>query len=188
VKLLRHTGRENIDDIPLMISTVLVKRQGAQKAYRHRRDHFGLTVGLYPKTRGHKLANVSTIEISELEEAYPPSGHDIYETLAAKHIWEKYQKTTPYPDPREGRTWKPFHELDPRKLQYVVQENESIVIRDSATRELIGVVIRNFSNNNRRVLEWINGIIMENNDLRRSVRVGSFSKSCLGGLSQFFLA
>jgi hypothetical protein len=188
MKLLRHAHRENIDNIPLMISTALIKRQGAQKAYKHQHDHFGLTVGLYPKTRGCKLANIPTIKISELEKVYPPSGHDIYETLATKYIWEKYQKTTPYPDPREGRTWKPFHEFNPRKLQYVVQENKSVVIHNSATRELIGVVIWNFSNNNRRVLEWINGIIMENNDLWRSVWVGFFSKSCLGELSQFFLA
>jgi hypothetical protein len=121
----------------------------------------------------------------KLKEAYPPSGHDIYETATAQQIWKEYQETAPYPDPRGGKTWKPFHKLNPQKLQHIVKENESIIIRDIATNEIICVVIRNFTNNNRRLLDWINGVIMENNGVRRSVRVGCFSKPCVCWLSQY---
>lgn len=178
ILLLRFACRDHLDEIPLRISTTLDKRKKAQKAYKHRRDHFGLSVGLFPQARGRKLANIPTVELSKLKKEYPPSGHDIYETAAAQQIWEEYQEATPYPDRRGGKTWKPFHQLDPEKLQYTVQADESVIIRDFATNEIIGVVIRNFSNGNRRLLEWINGIIMENNGIRRSVRVGPFSKLC----------
>lgn len=174
--MLKLTCRENIDNIPPRISVALNNRKNAQKAHKHRRDHFGFSIGLYPKAKGRKLVNIPTIELKELKKEYPPSGHDIYETAAAQQIWEEYQEMTPYPDSRGGRTWKPFHRLNPRKLQHTVHANQSAIIRDFTTNEIIGVVIRNFSNNNRRVLEWINGIIVENNEIRRSVRVGSFFK------------
>ena len=186
--MLKLTCRENFDEIPLRISTALDKRKQAQKAYRHWRDHFGLSVGLFPKAKGRKLVDIPTVEVRKLKEEYPPSGHDIYETVTAWEIWEEYREMTPYPDPRDGKTWKPFHELDPNKLQHTVQENQSVIIQDFANNEIICVVIRNFSNNNRRLLDWINGVITENNDVRRSVRVSHFSIPCLSLLSNCFLA
>jgi hypothetical protein len=121
----------------------------------------------------------------KLKEVYPPSGHDIYETATAQQIWKEYQETAPCPDPRGGKTWKSFHKLNPQKLQYIVKENKSIIIWDIATNEIICVVTQNFTNNNRRLLDWINGVIMENNGVCQSVWVGCFSKPCLCWLSQY---
>ena len=163
-----------MDDIPLKISTALEKRKHALKVHKHHCDHFGFLVGLFPKARGCKLADIPTIKLKKLKVEYPPSGHDIYESNATQQIWEEYQRVTPHPDLRGGRTWKPFHKLNPAKLQYTVQANKSAIIQDSSTGEIISVVIRNFSNSNRRLLDWMNGIIMENNNVQHSVRVISF--------------
>jgi len=84
--LLKLICRENSDKIPLRICTAFDKRERAQKAYRHWRNHFGLSVGLFPKARGRKLADIPTVEVRKLKNEYPPSGHDIYETAAAWQI------------------------------------------------------------------------------------------------------
>ena len=52
-----------MDDIPLKISTALEKRKHALKVHKHCHDHFGFLVGLFPKARGHKPADIPTIEL-----------------------------------------------------------------------------------------------------------------------------
>ena len=92
---LKLICRENFNEIPLRISTALDKRKQAQKAYWHRRDHFGLSAGPPPKAKGRKLVDIPTVEVKKLKEEYPPSGHDIYETVTAWEIWEEYREMTP---------------------------------------------------------------------------------------------
>lgn len=106
-----------------------------------------------------------------MEEEYPPQDHDIYETDAAHAIWENHRKTTPFPDKRGD--WKPFHKLNPDCLQYIVDADESVIIRDSETKEIVCMVLRNFSNNREKLLEWVNRVIIENSEARKSVRVGA---------------
>jgi len=160
---------ENDDNIPLRIRTALVTKNKSHKAFRKQREHFGHSVGLFPRTKGDKLANVPTITLPQPKNAYPPSGNDIYETAEIQRIWEAHRKVTCYPDPRGE--WKPLLELDPEQLQYTVDVDKSAIIRDRATSGIIGVVIRNFSNNNERLLDWINGIVEQNTVLHKSVWV-----------------
>ena len=142
-----------MDDIPLKISTALEKRKHALKVHKHCRNHFRFLVRLFPKARGQKLADIPTIELKKLKVEYPPSRHDTYESGATQQIWEEYWRVTPHPDPRGGRTWKPFHKLNPAKLQYTVQANKSVIIRDSSIGEIVSVVMCNFSNSNRYLLD-----------------------------------
>ena len=186
--MLSPICRENRSEIPLRIRAAFDNKRRAQNAYRHRRSHFCFSVGLAPKAKGSKLAGIPIIVLKSLEQEYPPSGHNICETASAQQIWESYRQATPYPDHRDGKTWKPFHELNPGHLQHTVYENDSAIIRDSKTNDIVCLVIRNFTNGNKRLLEWINGIIVENNNVRRSVRVGSFVSSILAGYLNFFLA
>ena len=159
----------------MVINIALDNRAKAAKILKHRRDHFAHAVGLLPGTKGQKIAGIQTVHLPKLEEEYPPRAHDIYETDAAHAIWKKHQKTTRFPDKRG--TWKPFHKLDPNRLQYTVKADESVIIRDSDTQEIICAVIRNFSNSREKLLEWINSVIVENNETRKSVRVGRPSAS-----------
>ena len=162
-----------MDSIPLRLWLAFDRKEKGKNAFRHRRSHFALSVGLAPAAKGEKLAGISTIFLRKRGKAYPPRAHDIYESPATQKIWEDYQARTPYPDTRRGMTWKPFHELDPSHLQHVVKEDHSAIIRDVKSHEIIGIVVRNFSNNNRKLLDWINEIIEENTGSRRSVRVSS---------------
>ena len=148
--------------------------------FRHKHSHFALSVGLVPKSKGLKLAGVSTICLSKKKVAYPPCGHDIYETARARQIWEDFQNKTLYPDHRGEKTWKPLYELDPKCLQHTVGVDKSVIIWDAIDDEIIGVVIQDFSNNNQQLLDWINSIIEEGTGAQRSVRVGIILELYLG--------
>ena len=170
-----YTGYSNHpDDIPLILNAAIERRNQLQKAFKHRREHFAFGIGLTPKTRGQRFAGVPEVFLPKLKSAYPPPGHDIYESAAAHAMWDEYRKATPFPDRRRGKTWKPFHELDPDHLQYTVGEKESAIIRDSKSKEIVCIVLRNFSKNQGGILDWVNGVIKRNTDVRKSVRV-SFS-------------
>ena len=167
-------NREHMSDIPLRIRLAFGKKEKLKGSYKHRREHFMSGIGLAPKTQGQKLAGINTISLPTLQKEYPPSGYDIYETDDVHQMWKAYREVTPYPDCRGGRTWKPFHKLDPNSLQYIVRANKSIIIYDKKTKQIVRLVIRNFSGSKAEVLEWVNEVIVENVDLRKSVHVSSF--------------
>ena len=73
---------ENCSEIPLKMNLAFKNKEKAQDAYRHQCNHFGFSVGLVPKAKGSMLANILTVVLNSLEEEYPPSGHDIYETAS----------------------------------------------------------------------------------------------------------
>ena len=135
------------------------------------------------------LAGIKTVTLPQCKnkEEYPPRGHDIYETAEIWKIWKEHRAATLYPDRRGGKTWKPLLELDPEKLQYTVKAGESVIIRDKKKGDIVGMVIRNFSNGNESLLDWINGIILENTGLRRNVRVCFIPNLCLWRYPQLLL-
>ena len=167
-----------MSDIPLRIRLAFDKKK-LKGSYKHRQEHFMSGIGLAPKTQGQKLAGINTISLPTLQKEYPPSGYDIYETDNVRQMWKAYREVTPYPDRRGGRTWKPFHKLDPNSLQYIVRANKSIVIYDKKTKQIVCLVIRNFSGSKAEVLKWVNEVIVENVDLHKSVRISSFPSSIL---------
>ena len=128
-------------------------------------------VGLLPATKGSKLAGIRTVWLEKPEEAYPPLGYAIYKSDEAQRIWKRYQDKTPYPDRRGGKTWKPFHKLDPNHLQYIIKADESVIFCSAKSGKIISMVIQNFSNNNKLLLKWLNEIIAENTDECQSVWV-----------------
>jgi len=60
--------------------------------------------------------------------------------------------------------------LDKAKLQKVVEAEESAIIHDSKTGEVIAVVLRCVCGD-PGILEWVTSIIQENVGWRRNVRV-----------------
>ena len=157
-----------------MVAEALRKRKELKTAYTHRRAKFAHLIGLAPKAKHQKLAGIGTVFLPSLKEEYPPSACDIFETDDVQKMWEEHRKKTNFPDTRGS--WKPYHKLDPECLQYTVKEDESVIIRDSKSKEIVCMVIRNFSNNEGGILEWVNGIIEENTEIRKSVRVCVFPK------------
>lgn len=174
ILLLKATYRENPQDVPEQVTSALSKRVQLESAYKHRRRQFAGLIGLAPQSRGQRMKGIHEIFYPKLQEEYPPHGKDIYEADAVRKIWENYRRTKPLPDKRGN--WKKYHKLDPGRLQHIVGENESIIIRDSDSKEIVCMVVRNFSNNEGNILEWINGVIKANTKVRKSIRVSLFLK------------
>ena len=146
------------------------------RAHGHRRSHFAFSIGLSPKAKGQMLSGIETAFLPSLKEEYPPSGYDVYETDETCQVWKEYRDATLYPDRRGEKTWKPFHKLDAGCLQYTIKQDESIIIQDSKTEEIVYMAIWNFSGNKGGILEWVKNIIEENTAIRKSVRVSPFHK------------
>lgn len=168
----------------MLVIFALEKREKLKTEYIHRRAHFAYSIGLSPKARGQKLAGIPTVNLPKLQEEYPPAGKDIYESEAIHQIWKNYRKTKPYPDSRGD--WKPYYKLDPTRLQYTVEEDKSVIIRDSKSGEIVCMVIQNFSNNEGGILEWVNGVIKKNTEVRKSVRVSFFLRIILLATNDYF--
>lgn len=120
------------------------------------------------------LQTIPTISLPQLVNEYPPHHHDVCETKEIETIWTNYRNGRKHPDPREARamdgTWAPTLILDETRLQKVVEEDESVIIHDSETGKVVGVVIRNVCGD-PGVLAWVTSVIQENVGWRRNVRV-----------------
>jgi hypothetical protein len=61
--------------------------------------------------------------------------------------------------------------LDKTKLALIIGPNESAIVRDAATGDVVVTVLRNFSGGTDEVLDWMTGVVGENVKLRRGIRV-----------------
>ena len=145
----------------------------------HRRQHRQLARQLRIEkasisTRDGYLSTVPTLALTRLQEEYPPHRHDVCETEEILTIWADYRSTKKHPDKREARanggSWPETTILDKTKLQKVVEADESAIIHDSKTGEVIAVVLRDVCGD-PGILEWVTSIIQENVGWRRNVRV-----------------
>ena len=120
------------------------------------------------------LEEIPTIFLPCFKEEYPPCRHDVCENEEIQAMWNEYRNKRKHPDPREahamGCTWAETLVLDEEKLQKVVGEDESVIICNSKTGDIAGVVIRNASGD-PGVLKWVTEIIQKNVGWRRNVRV-----------------
>ena len=63
--------------------------------------------------------------------------------------------------------------LDPSKLQLDVKPEENIIIRDNISKDIVGVVIRQFGNDSELV-NWAGNISFQSTKCAKSVRVSNF--------------
>jgi hypothetical protein len=143
------------------------------KAHRQwRRKQLVEKLGLTAKTQHSRLAGVQTRYLSACADPYPPPGCDIYETDEIASIWLNNRAGKKHPDGRgkSKGTWPKLERLDDAKLALIVEANESVIVRDADTGDIVMVVIRNFAGDDE-VLDWITDVVDENIGLRRGIRV-----------------
>ena len=63
--------------------------------------------------------------------------------------------------------------LDPSKLQLDLKVEESMIIRDQISKEVVGVVIRNFGKE-KELIDWANKIVYQSTQYSKSVRVSFY--------------
>ncbi|KAF8456198.1 hypothetical protein BGX38DRAFT_1163203 [Terfezia claveryi] len=97
-------------------------------------------------------------------------GYWVAETPDIFKEWEGYLKTYKLADRRHGRF--PTICLNTQKLQLDVSSRESVIIRDADSNDLVGVVIRNFSND-AGLLKWATEILDRSTEVAKSIRLRS---------------
>lgn len=169
--LIAGSKMEDGDKPPAVSVAAKALRQNKMHQ-QQRRKQLIEDLGLTPKSRHSRLAGIRTVHLPRLAAPYPPPERDIYETEEIGDIWRKYREDNEHPDTRSKTTghWMEMEKLDKEKLPLIVEPDESVIVRDADTNEIVAVVIRKFCGNDE-VLEWINGIIDENVGLRKGIRV-----------------
>jgi hypothetical protein len=146
---------------------LLRNRQAKMKATQKSRRNFARRMGIMNKEPELQYpSDLKVIYLDRLPEnnIYPPFDH---------HILERPYPVLPPPPKVHDRTCAysdKYHVLDESMLQYTVGEDESAIIFDRTTKELVAVVVRGFVKSYyNSVEEWSSALILETLNRRRPV-------------------
>jgi hypothetical protein len=114
------------------------------------------------------ITALPSIQLPMLAAPYPAGGEWWYETRAARDRWYDHLMHGKQPDKRLPR--HEFCNVDPGQLQQIVAADESVVVHDPDTGELVMVVLRNFCND-PSVLAWVDAKVIEIVGCKKSARV-----------------
>ncbi|KAF8423529.1 hypothetical protein EV426DRAFT_601876 [Tirmania nivea] len=111
--------------------------------------------------------SIRVIHLRKLNEIYLPMRYWVAKSPGIFEEWKKYLKTYKLADRRHARF--PTICSNISKLQLDVSATESVIIRDADSNDLVGVVIRNFDND-EGLLKWAIGILDRSIAVAKSVR------------------
>lgn len=160
--ILRH-GKEQGPPIVQKFCHQLVKLRNQKRTHRRQ-----LLQSLGVATTSD--IPLKEIALPKLSTAYPPMGHWIADNPEIYSQWNEHLQTYKLSDQRHHRYTS--HLLDPTNLQLDVGPTESVIIYDQDSKDIVGVVVRNFSGN-EEVLKWATDILQRSTKVAKSIRVSS---------------
>ena len=141
---------------------------------RNRRRKLLVQTGLHTPTQQQSTTTseptIRTIYLAKLPFAYPPVKCWIADNVTIYQQWVDYVASYKLSDNRHSRF--PIHVVDHTQLQLDVLPHESIIIRDLESREVVGMVIRNYGCN-KELLDWASSTLKKSTEIANSVRVRS---------------
>ena len=154
------------------VATALNHRRNIREGVRNLKIDFIHQIGLNwsPATRDSFLKGVNTVYLRKLKTPYPVINEWICESDAIDDKWSDYLKHDPRAQPDSRRKRQPIFRIDPSNLTLDIGADQSAIIYDATTGDLILVVLRNFCSH-PDLLSYIEGIIKQAVDLRKSIRV-----------------
>jgi hypothetical protein len=150
----------------------LKQRQDYFLVQRHKKIDFIRRVGLNwpPATRDEFLKTIKTTKLTKLKTPYPEAKHWICESATIDNKWRDYLQNDPRAQPDRRLPRRPIFCLDPAKLQLDIQADESELVYDTESGELVLLALRNFCGDDN-LLSHIDDIVKQAVEYRRSIRV-----------------
>lgn len=127
-----------------------------------------------PATRDFFLKGLKTVNLPKQKTPYPPINYWMCESDAIDQKWRDYLKYDPRAQPDRRRKRQPIFRTDPSKLSLDIEADQSAVVCDAQTGELIMLVLRDFCTD-PDLLSHIEGVIKQAVECRKSMRVSHFS-------------
>ena len=156
---------------PQLQAALLNRQNHAQiKRDRKRRLLRGIGLDWVEEDRTKFLDRAKIIYVERLKTPYPTLGHHIIDCDGADTKMRSHLESGKLPDKRQARL--PILRLDEEKLQLTIGANESVLVCDAETGELVMAILRNFVGQ-PAVLNWLDGIITEEVKYRKNIRVRS---------------
>ena len=120
--------------------------------------------------RDQFVASIPILDLQPLppEQLYPPDDSWISESALATREWEAKLTTATLRDPRARR--RPLVQIDGSGYRRIVRREESAIIRDAKSEQVVLVVIRDFIRV-PQVLERINELVAIFGNARKDERV-----------------
>jgi hypothetical protein len=157
------------------ITAALDMRLDAYNQQRQDKRRFIERIGLNwsSDNKAKAIDRITAVYLNRLPKGkeYPPQRKWMYESDAVYAKWEWYVKEKKLPDKRE--VVRSMFRVDPAELQLDLGPNDSAVIYDRTTRNLVAIVIRNFTME-PELLAHVEDAIKRNLQVRKSVRVSCF--------------
>ena len=169
--------RKEKDKLPTAVAVAHKILEENKKHKKQRHKHMVDDLGLSRNSFQSRLEGVPIRWVHRCSTSYPPLDKDIYETDEIKAIWEEHRKNKKHPDPR-GKfkgSWPEMERLDESQLQLTIGPDESMIVKDIDTKQIVIIVLRNFMRD-EEVLSWTNGVVDENVGIRRGIRVCALTK------------
>lgn len=157
------------------ISTALEQRQRYFLSNRFYKRQFITAIGLDWTSVEKELffAQVPVIFLSKRDTPYPPPKYWVVESDTIDMQWRYHIEHGKQPDSRLPRY--PLLRMDSERLQKDVGSDESVLILDERTHEIVMLILRNFTDH-PALLDHIGNVIKRAVQYRRSMRVSVISK------------
>ncbi|RPB06630.1 hypothetical protein P167DRAFT_580264 [Morchella conica CCBAS932] len=120
--------------------------------------------------RDKYLEKFTIVEVTRDQTPYPPSSNCVYESEQIHDIWHNHFRLGKPKDKRLKEL--PMLLLESQYLQLDVAEDQNYIFVDSNTKEILGLVARNWmAGGKKETLDWVNEIIIKECQVRKSVRI-----------------
>lgn len=159
------------------VATALKARKQYFVDHRNMKLDFVHRIGLNwsPATRDFFFKGMRTVLLPKLATPYPVRKQWICESDAIDEKWRSYLKHDPRAQPDKRRPRQPIFRIDSSCLSLDIGADQSAIVYDASTGELIMLVIRDFCSD-PDLLSYIEGIIKQAVECRKSIRVSQFNK------------
>ena len=159
-----------------VVDTALKHRRQYFIDHRNLKLEFIHRIGLNwsPATRDLCLKGVKTVSLQKLRTPYPPMKNWICESATINDKWSDYLKFNPRAQPDRHHKRQPIFHIHPSHLLLNIGADQSVVVYDAATGQLILIVLQNFCSN-PHLLSHIEGIIKQAVECCKTIRVSHFN-------------